>query len=136
MTDVSNEEEEWTAEDEAAWDAAPVEEQSTAEIAGEEKGLTGSSDQQRFRIEEDIARQVPVWKGVRSCSDEKRARDHLIPHYEAWVKKTIAKHQQSTAIQHGYHRATFWWQNKRVNGKRKCKGGWERVFVYVDFISD
>jgi hypothetical protein len=49
------------------------------------------------------------------------------------VAQTVAKYPKDTPLQRGYI-GEQWWDNFRISGgRRRCKGGWRTLLVYVDF---
>lgn len=121
--------------DEAEWNTWEIEGESEDALADDKSDLADKPDPQvePFRVQEDIGPRIPVWYGVRSCKDQDRAIAEMKPHFEQWVAKTIASRPESTAIAKGWHSGEIWWQNRSTNGKRRCKGGFRKLIVYVDF---
>lgn len=132
QVDYSDEEAEFDSLEGETCDVAEDGDQSieiNEALASQPKGFAGEPE----RISENIAGRVPSWRGVRSCSDESRAVREMMPHYKAWVAATIAAHPDRVALAQGYSGKRKWRNETTGSGRRKCKGWWTSLTVYVDF---
>ena len=94
------------------------------------------SDAAQDRIETvkaDLASAIPTWKGVRSCGDDGRARGALQAAFDQWIGQQTMARPGKLLLTYGWESASSWAKNTRVDGRRKCKGGFNTAAVYARF---
>ncbi len=96
----------------------------------------GPADMQDDRIERisgDLSGSIGQWTGVRSCSQASRATDARQAAYERWIGQQTLARQGKTLLVAGVGPAQWRSENRRVDGRRSCKGWYETAPAYAHF---
>ncbi|HZF42518.1 MAG TPA: hypothetical protein VEZ48_03840 [Sphingomonadaceae bacterium] len=83
------------------------------------------------RVEANLANRIGTWTGVRSCNDANRARDAFMATFNTWIGEQVTGNPQSLLVRVGTGNAPWWYENRRRNGVRSCKGGFHAAPVYA-----
>lgn len=112
---------------------ARVVEAQTRTAVPEEAARTVPADQVQH-IEANIANRVSGWRGVRSCAEERRARDALNTAFNAWIGAQVRANSSLRVLRSGWHASAWDYNNDRhANGARFCTGRFLTAPVFVDF---
>jgi hypothetical protein len=96
----------------------------------------GPADMRDDRIERvtgDLTDSIGQWTGVRSCSDVSRVIDARQAAYERWIGQQTLARRGKTLLVAGVGPARWRFQNRRVDGRRSCKGWYESAPAYAHF---
>jgi hypothetical protein len=96
----------------------------------------GPAEMQDDRIERitgDLTDSIGQWTGVRSCSDVSRATGARQAAYERWIGQQTLARRGKTLLVAGVGPARWKFQNRRVDGRRSCKGWYESAPAYAHF---
>ncbi len=90
-------------------------------------------DSQIERITGELRGSIGQWTGVRSCSQASRATDARQAAYERWIGQQTLARQGKTLLVAGVGPARWRSENRRVDGRRSCKGWYETAPAYAHF---
>ncbi|WP_033924044.1 hypothetical protein [Sphingomonas sp. 35-24ZXX] len=85
------------------------------------------------RVKADLARRIDVWHGKDDCRSPDRARAALTPILSQWLGTRMTERPSRQLAQWGYHSGDIWHEDRVIDGKRQCSGGFRRVIAYADF---
>ena len=84
-------------------------------------------------VKADLASAIGTWKGVRSCGDRDRVRGALQGAFDRWIGQQTMARPGKLLLTYGWESASSWARNTKVDGRRKCKGGFHNAVVYARF---
>jgi len=85
------------------------------------------------RVTADLTQKIGTWRGVRSCSDLEQARNAFMAAFNAWIGEQVTSNPGRQLVRVGSQAAPWWFENRKRNGRRSCKGGFHSALVYADF---
>lgn len=87
----------------------------------------------KVRVQADLARQVESSKGGADCQSPHRARTALTPVLSRWLGARMTERPTKRLAQWGYHSGNLWHEDRIVDGRPRCSGGFRKVIAFADF---
>lgn len=84
------------------------------------------------RVNANLADRIGTWTGVRSCADAERARQAFMASFNSWIGEQVTGNPGRRLVRVGTGPAPWWYENRRRNNRRSCKGGFHVAPVYAD----
>ncbi len=112
-----------------AWPGAPAQAEMLA-FASPAQAAAGGD---RVRVQADLARKVDIWHGSSDCRSRRRAHAALMPALSQWLGARLTERPTKRLAQWGYHSGDVWNEDRRVDGKPQCMGGFRKLIAYADF---